>query len=158
LHLAPERAEPPLRQRRDVYHLSIASVEEDLVGGRDDRAQDAARGRRLPAPALPDQRERLAPAKLKAHIVVRPDLARQPAETAAPKREVFSQPTNLQEEPAGGVHGPSAAPRRPVPRDAGQTRRGAGRLAHRPARAPAARSAAARGGWCRKQLTDTAVS
>src|SRR4030095_11719653 len=64
LHLAPDRTQRVLGERREV-----APLEEDLTAGRPLELQDAAPGGRLPAPGLAHEPERLAPADLEAHAV-----------------------------------------------------------------------------------------
>src|SRR2546428_236937 len=61
LDLRAERTELGARERRQVDDPTVRRPEEDLAARRRDRAEDAARGRRLAAARFADETERLAP-------------------------------------------------------------------------------------------------
>ena len=129
LHLAAKGLELALGQGRHVEHLPARRVEEDATRRGGERAQDAARGGGLAAPALSDQRQRLAFLDVEAHIVHR-------AHTPTRRRR---KPLRI----GKCLRSPCTSSRRTAP--GGLTRRGLHRegrrhRARRPRRATAARS------------------
>ena len=88
LHLAAQRAQlgpAAASPRRRLRPSSVRNRISPAVGV--DRAQDAARGRRLAAAALADQRQRLALADVEADVVDRAHVADDFAQEAALDRE-----------------------------------------------------------------------
>src|SRR5207302_3942227 len=111
LHLAPERPKLALRQPGDVHHGSLSCAEQDPALGGGEGPEDAARCRRLAAPALSDQRQRLAPVEREAHVVDRPYMAEDLPEEPLADREVLPKAFDLEEgarSRVGRCHGDSS--------------------------------------------------
>src|SRR2546425_874651 len=90
---------------------SVASArraEEDLAARWRDRAEDAARGRRLAAARFADEAERLALADREAHVVDRRHRADDLAVPPPADREGLAQAADL-EEPRRRAHGSTAS-------------------------------------------------
>ena len=86
LHAAPVRLERGPLEARDVH-----PVEDDRPRRRLDEAEQQPPDRRLAAPGLPDEAERLAPPDLEAHAVDRPDEAHRALQQPALDREVLDE-------------------------------------------------------------------
>jgi hypothetical protein len=96
LHLAPQRAQPALRNRGHIDDFAVVA-KENLPGGRRDGPQDAARRRGLAAAALSDERERLSLLKRERHAVHGLHVADGLLEDAAANGEVLLEPLHLEE-------------------------------------------------------------
>src|SRR5581483_11505311 len=101
LHLTPQRPHAAAWDVRDVDDLAMLGAEQDLASRGIERAQDAARGRRLATARLAHERERLALPDLEADVVDRADVADNAAQETPLDREVLLQVPDVEQRLVG---------------------------------------------------------
>ena len=105
LHLAPQRAQRPGRERPHVGHRAVGEPHRDLARRRLDRAKDAARRRGLSAAAFAHESQRLAFVDVEVDAVHRAHVSDRPPQQSLPDRKELLQAGDAKERPSVRAHG-----------------------------------------------------